>query len=64
MIARTADRTLQIFEAYAERRVPLTLSELARLLDMPVSSCAKLIKTLQGRGYLYEIGPRKAYYPT
>ena len=64
MIARTADRTLQIFEAYAERREPLTLSELARLLDMPVSSCSKLIRTLQARGYLYEVGRRKAWYPT
>lgn len=64
MITRTADRTLQIFETFAERRVPLTLSELARLLDMPVSTCSNLLKTMQARGYLYESGRRKAWYPT
>lgn len=64
MITRTADRTLLIFETFAERREPLTLSELARLLEMPISTCSNLIRTLQARGYLYEIGRRKAYYPT
>jgi len=64
MIARTADRTLQIFETFAERREPMTLSELARLLDMPVSTCSNLLKTMQARGYLYESGRRKAWYPT
>lgn len=64
MIVRTADRTLQIFEVFAQRLKPLTLSELARLLDMPVSTCSNLLRTMQARGYLYEVGSRKAYYPT
>lgn len=64
MIARTADRALQIFELFAECLRPLTLSELARDLDIPVSTCAKLIRTLLARGYLYEVGNRKSYYPT
>jgi IclR family acetate operon transcriptional repressor len=64
MIARTADRTLQIFEVFAEKLVPFTLSEMARTLNMPISSCSNLMRTLQARGYLYEVGGRKAYYPT
>lgn len=64
MLSRSADRALQIFELFAERLRPLTLSELAHGLEMPVSTCSKLIRTLQGRGYLYEVGGRKAYYPT
>ncbi len=64
MITRTADRTLLIFELFAQRLEPLTLSELARALEMPVSTCSNLMRTLQARGYLYEVGGRKAFYPT
>ncbi|RZS86613.1 IclR family transcriptional regulator [Pigmentiphaga kullae] len=64
MIARTADRALLIFETFAERLEPLTLSELSRAVQMPISTTAKLIKTLIARGYLYEVNCRKAYYPT
>ncbi len=64
MISRSADRALQIFELFATRLQPLTLSELAHGLAMPVSTCSKLIRTLQARGYLYEVGGHKAYYPT
>lgn len=64
MITRTADRTLQIFEFFADRLEPTTLSDLARALEMPISSCAALIHTLQARGYLYEVSRKKAYYPT
>ena len=42
----------------------MPLSELARLLDVPVSSCLALIRTLTGLGYLYETGRRQGYYPT
>ena len=61
---RTADRTLSIFEAFGARRRPMTLSELAPLVDMPVSSCHGLIKTLLQRGYLYLTDRRRDYYPT
>jgi DNA-binding IclR family transcriptional regulator len=53
-----------IFEAFAERAQPMTLSELARLLRMPTSTCFGLLRTLEERGYLYEVGGRKCYYPT
>lgn len=64
MVVRTADRTLKMFEAFAEYGKPMTMSELSRLLDIPTSTCFGLIHTLIGSGYLYEVGGRKAYYPT
>jgi DNA-binding IclR family transcriptional regulator len=63
-MAKTADRTLEIFELFAQERQPLFLSDIARLLQIPVSSCHDLVRTLQARGYLYELGPRAGYYPT
>ena len=63
-MAKTADRTLEVFELFAQERQPLSLSDIARLLQIPISSCHDLVRTLQARGYLYELGPRAGYYPT
>lgn len=43
---------------------PLTLTELARELDAPISSTFSLAKALRNRGYLYSVGTRRALYPT
>jgi DNA-binding IclR family transcriptional regulator len=61
---KSADRTLDLFEAFARTQRPLTLSELAREIDVAPSSCFALIKTLRTRGYLYGVGERRALYPT
>lgn len=61
---KSAERTLQMFEAFAQACEPLPLSELARRMAIPVSACHGLVKTLTARGYLYELGPRRGYYPT
>lgn len=63
---KTAGRTLDLFEVFAEHREPLSISGLARLLAMPVSSTFNLIRSLENRGHLYSIGParRQLYYPT
>lgn len=29
-----------------------------------MSACHGLVRTLGARGYLYEVGPRRGYYPT
>ena len=60
---KTAKRTLDILEAFAAKREPLTLSELARQIESPVSSCHGVIRTLQARGYVYMLDKRR-YYPT
>jgi IclR family acetate operon transcriptional repressor len=64
MLIRTVDSALHIFEAFAERGQPMTLSALSRLLKIPTSTCFGLMRTLEARGYLYEVGGRKTFYPT
>jgi IclR family transcriptional regulator, acetate operon repressor len=61
---KSAERTLQILETFAAACEPMALSELARRIAIPVSACHGLVRTLESRGYLYEAGPRRAYYPT
>lgn len=63
MLKNTA-RTLDLYEAFARARKPLTLSELAREIKVAPSSCFELIGTLRDRGYLYGIGDRRALYPS
>lgn len=64
MSVKSALRTLQIFEAFAESRLPMTLSELSRALGAPRSSCLALVSTLCERGYLYRLSGESGYYPT
>lgn len=59
-----AARALDLFEAYAERREPLSLTELANQIGVPISSCHALVKTLQMRGYIYRLDNPKRFYPT
>lgn len=61
---KSALRTLQILEIFAEQRRPLALGELARLMETPKSSCLALVATLAERGYLYRVGLEGAWYPT
>ncbi len=61
---KTAARTLSLFEAFADDQTPLPLSNLAKRIDTPVSSCHALIKTLQALGYVYVLEQKKRVYPT
>ncbi len=64
MDVKTAGRTLDLFETFAKTQAPLSLSELARALHAPPSSCFNLIRALQARGYLYSVQPKRQLYPT
>jgi len=64
MRVRQIDNALNLLELFARDRTPLTLSDVARSLDMPKSSAFNLIETLLGRGLLYETSRRAGYYPT
>jgi len=64
MDVKTAGRTLDLFETFAKMQMPLSLSELARALKAPPSSCFNLVRALQARGYLYSVQPRRQLYPT
>lgn len=57
-------RTLALFELFAQEARPLSLTELSRGLDAPMSSTLALVRTLVGKGYLYETRRRAGYYPT
>lgn len=63
-MVETATRTLDVFEAFATARRPLSLSELARTIKAPVASCFGIVRTLGRRGYLYTVRPRHGLYPT
>ena len=63
-MSKIVDRTLDFIELFAKERRPLSLSEIANLLDIPISSSYDVVQALQSRGYLYEIAPRAGYYPT
>jgi DNA-binding IclR family transcriptional regulator len=64
MDVKLVARTLDLFELFATEQRPLSLTELARLLNAPMSSCLALARTLVSRGYLYEVRKRGGYYPT
>jgi DNA-binding IclR family transcriptional regulator len=62
--ARSASRALSVFETFGAEGRPLLLTELAPLIDVPLSSCHGLVKTLLDRGYLYALSRRRGFYPT
>lgn len=61
---KTARRTLEVFEAFHRRQSPLSLTELARLLRVPMSSCHGIVRTMVARGYLYNVDADRNLYPT
>jgi DNA-binding IclR family transcriptional regulator len=63
-MSKIVERTLDLLELFGEQKRPLSLSDIARLLKIPVSSCHDVLQAMQARGYLYELAPRAGYYPT
>jgi DNA-binding IclR family transcriptional regulator len=63
-MSKIVQRTLDFLELFADQKRPLSLSEIARLLAIPASSCHDVLQALLDRGYIYEISPRGGYYPT
>lgn len=64
MDVKTAGRVLDVFEAFAQLQRAASLSDLARKLEIPVSSCFALLRTMENRGYIYSEKPRGGMYPT
>ncbi len=64
MDVKTASRVFDVLNLFAELRKPLIYSDIARILDIPLSSCHALLKTMVSNGYLYAPGIRAGYYPT
>ena len=49
---KSAQRVVEVFEFFAQRRAPATLSQIATALGYPPSSTFGLLNTLRGLGYL------------
>lgn len=64
MIVKQVVNAFRIFELCAAEQRPLTLTQVAEALTIPVSSASNLIETLRRRGYLYEVRRRGGFYPT
>jgi len=63
-MSKIVERTLDFFELFAAQGRPLGLTEMSRLLGIPLSSCHDVVRSLEARGYLTEMAPRGGYYPT
>jgi DNA-binding IclR family transcriptional regulator len=63
-MSKIVERTLDFLELFADQKRPLSLSDISRLLNIPVSSCHDVLQALIERGYVYEVSPRGGYYPT
>jgi DNA-binding IclR family transcriptional regulator len=63
-VSKITARTLDFIELFATQRRALTLSEICRLLSIPVSSCYDVLQALEERGFIYEVAVRGGYYPT
>ncbi len=63
-MSKIVGRTLDFLEVFAEQKRPLSASEIARLLQIPASSCHDVLQALLARGYIYELTARGGYYPT
>jgi len=63
-IVPAAARTMTLLEVFAREKRELSNSDLARLLDLPESSCSDLLHTLHEMGYLLRTVRSRRFYPT
>jgi DNA-binding IclR family transcriptional regulator len=64
MDVKTAGRTLEIFEVFSRNQEPMSITDIANAIEIPLSSCLYIARTLEKFGYLYPVGGRKMLYPT
>lgn len=63
-IVPAAVRTMSLLELFAREKRELSNSDLARLMDLPESSCSDLLHTLHELGYLMRTARTRRFYPT
>ena len=61
---KSATRTFEVLELFAERRRPLALNEIYTVLGYPQSSTTNLLKSMVMMGYLNYSRGRRTYQPT
>jgi len=57
-------RTLSFLELFAAQKRPLSKADMAKLLQLPTSSCHDVVRVLEMRGYLSKSLQRGEWYPT
>jgi DNA-binding IclR family transcriptional regulator len=63
-VIKSAGRALEVFEYFADRKAPATISDVSRALGYPQSSTSALMKSLTTLGYLDYDAQRRRYTPT
>lgn len=63
-LVKSAIRTIELFNVFADARRPLSLAELSEKMKAPKSSCHELIQTLTHLGYTAVVEGGKSYYPS
>ena len=61
---KSADRTLLLFELFARKQKPLTVTQISQAMDLPQSSTSMLVQSLLRLGYLEQDTEERTYYPT
>jgi DNA-binding IclR family transcriptional regulator len=61
---KSAQRVVEVFEYFAQRRAPATLSQISSALGYPASSTFALLNTLKDLGYLDYSREDKTFVPT
>lgn len=54
-------RALDVIKAFQAARRPLSLTELSKRADIPVSTCHSVMKLMSKEGYLYSVSSRETY---
>lgn len=63
-LVKSAARALDILDAFAVKRQPMTATEIGTALGYPKSSLSMLLRSLVTQGYLTVSGRDQAYFPT
>jgi IclR family acetate operon transcriptional repressor len=58
---RAVERALQLIEVFARSRGPLSITDLARTLDLAPSTVHRLVQTLMALGYVVQYAESKRY---
>lgn len=61
---KSAQRVVEVFEYFAQRRAPATLTQICSTLDYPPSSTFSLLNTLRDLGYLDYASEDRTFVPT
>ncbi|NYT60210.1 IclR family transcriptional regulator [Alcaligenaceae bacterium] len=59
--SRSALRPFSILDAFCTAKRPLSLSEMAQLANIPLSTCHSVVHSMEQNGLLYFLSSREAY---